>query len=395
MKLATFKGGVFLLELLNSLSTAFYFNYLFFYLKFEFGFSNQENLLVCALNGLVFMLTAYPGGRFGQKRGYLNGLLLGFITMGGALWISLLWRTIPGVITMMTLWTIGMCFTWPNLEALTAERESPRRIPKLVGIYNCVWAGGFAFAYFIGGAVIGSPPDWTRMFWIPAAINGVQVVVALALMPTWKRLHDPSIPAPRDETHRAHPQAPHFLKLAWLANPFAYIAINAAIPLIPDLAQRLQLTPRQAGFFCSIWFFARLATFVVLAVWPGWHYHFGYLLSAYVGIILCFTSMLLVDHLWLVMGIQAVFGWCLGVIYYSSLYYSVDAGDTKGEHAGIHEAAIGVGIFAGPAIGALSIYAFPERPASGVWGVSVALGAGLLALMYFRRSGMKGAASAR
>ena len=387
MKLSTFKAGVFLLELLNSLATAFYFNYLFFYLKFEFGFTNQQNLLVCALNGFVFMFTAYPGGRFGQKRGYMNALLVGFVTMGLALVVSLLWRSIFGAMVMMVLWTIGMCFTWPNLEALTAEREPRTRIPKLVGIYNCVWAGGFAFAYFIGGAVIDTPPDWTRMFWLPAAINGLQVAIALALAPTWRRLHElPEKDAP-DPAHTPHPEAGHYLKLAWLANPFAYIAINAAIPLIPDLAQRFQLSPRQAGFFCSVWFFARLATFVFLALWPGWHYHFGYLASAYVGIILCFTSMLLVDQLWLIMAIQVLFGWCLGVIYYSSLYYSVDAGDTKGEHAGVHEAAIGVGIFAGPAIGAVSIFAFPAHPESSVWGVALVLVAGLGALLYLRRRG--------
>ena len=87
-----------------------------------------------------------------------------------------------------------------------------------------------------------------------------------------------------------------------------------------------------------------------------------------------------------ILVVQVVLGWCLGVIYYSSLYYSMDAGDTKGEHAGVHEAAIGVGIFVGPAIGAASIWAFPAHPESGVWGVALVLVIGLGGLVYLRRA---------
>ena len=55
-------------------------------------------------------------------------------------------------------------------------------------------------------------------------------------------------------------------------------------------------------------------------------------------------------------------------------------GDTKGEHGGIHEAAIGLGIFAGPAIGAGSLALFPENKASSVIGVAIVLAVGLATL---------------
>jgi hypothetical protein len=185
-------------------------------------------------------------------------------------------------------------------------------------------------------------------------------------------------------SHARHPQAAQFLKLAWLANPFAYIAINGAIPLIPDLAARLNLSPKFAGFFCSIWFFSRMATFVVLWLWEGWHYRFGWIVSSYVGLIGCFCAMLLLDDLWAIVAVQIAFGWCIGLIYYSSLYYSMDVGEEKGSHGGVHEAAIGVGIFGGPAIGALSAFMFPERPASSVWGVAIVLTIGLVGLICLR-----------
>ena len=106
---------------------------------------------------------------------------------------------------------------------------------------------------------------------------------------------------------------------------------------------------------------------------------------AYVGTVICFAGMLLSSSIWLIVGIQIAFGWCMGLIYYSSLYYSMHVGETKGEHGGFHEAAIGAGIFAGPAIGAASIYFFPANPQSSVAGVALALMAGLAGLIRLAR----------
>ena len=59
--------------------------------------------------------------------------------------------------------------------------------------------------------------------------------------------------------------------------------------------------------------------------------------------IVSFGAMLLARDIWVLIASQAVFGLAIGLIYYSSLFYSMDVGETKGEHGGIHEAAIGAG----------------------------------------------------
>jgi len=81
---------------------------------------------------------------------------------------------------------------------------------------------------------------------------------------------------------------------------------------------------------------------------------------------------------------QLVLGWAVGLIYYSSLFYSMDASDTKGEHGGLHEAAIGIGIFSGPAIGALALRLAPQQAHASAWAVSGVLTLGLLALLVLR-----------
>ena len=122
--------------------------------------------------------------------------------------------------------------------------------------------------------------------------------------------------------------------MAWLANPFAYVAINTVVAIVPSLGRKLDLSPAMAGFFCSIWFFARLGTFLVLWLWTGWHYRMRWFLGAYLLLVGSFAALLLVPKLLVWSFAQVTFGLALGFFYYSSLYYSMDVGEAKGEHGG-------------------------------------------------------------
>ena len=147
------------------------------------------------------------------------------------------------------------------------------------------------------------------------------------------------------------------------------------------------LSTTMAGLFCSIWFFARLAAFVVMWQWPGWHYRFRWLLGGYLLLILGFASVLTADGLlWLGVG-QVAFGLAVGVLYYASLFYSMDVGEARAEQGGIHEAMMGAGNFAGPGIGALSLLIAPHASHSGVWSVSGLLAIGLAVLVRNRLKG--------
>src|SRR6266478_5961552 len=97
-----------------------------------------------------------------------------------------------------------------------------------------------------------------------------------------------------------------------------------------------------------------------------------------------FAVILMVPNLAVLVAAQIVFGGALGLIYYSSLFYSMDLSETKSEHGGIHEAAIGFGNFAGPAVAASSLYFLPQFASSGVLGVCVLLLGGLAGLVVMR-----------
>jgi MFS family permease len=384
------KAGIFAVEALNAFATSYFGTYIYFFTQHSHGFGKVSNLALSAAGGFIYIGGSWLGGRFAQKHGYFTALRLGFIILAAGLaWGGLFPSALAHVLTML-IWTAGLCLTWPTLEALVSEGEDWPGLQRMIGIYNVTWAVGSALAFFIGGALM-EKLGWASLFWLPVGVHALQFVALYfieAPAPPVTAPADPSSPrlVPHENAGLVAPgQAKVFLRMAWLANPFAYIAINSVIPVLPDLAVRLQLSPAVAGYVCSIFYITRLAAFVWLWQWAGWHYRFSWLAAAYAVLLLSYAILLLVPQLILIIVAQVFFGLAIGLIYYSSLFYSMDVGETKGEHGGLHEAAIGGGLFAGPAVGAATLHFLPQYPHSGTWAVCSLLVAGGLGLWWLNR----------
>jgi predicted MFS family arabinose efflux permease len=371
---------------MNSFATVLFFNYLYFFMRAQFGFNDKDNLAFAALLGLAYTFASWQAGRFARRYGYFTALKLGLSIMLVSLAVGSQLNSAPGLILTAIIVTLGMCLIWPTIEALVSEGETPEGVPRAVGLYNITWAVTNATAYFIGGTFI-QTFGFRSIFYLPIGI----VLIQLALT-FWLQNHaaelarlavnkPPAAPPPPDP-HRPSPaKAKAFLRMAWLANPFAYIAVNTLIAVIPGLAARLHLSPMLAGFICSLWCFARLGTFLVLWSWTGWHYRFRWLVTAFGLLVVSFAAILTVPSLAVLLAAQIFFGTAIGLIYYSSLFYSMDASEIKSEHGGIHEAAIGVGNCLGPAVGAASLQFLPQYANSGAVAVSALLLCGLGALL--------------
>ncbi len=381
------KFGYFTLEALNSFAGTFFLFYLFFLMRDEFGFSTRDNLLLTALHGFVYVFASWQGGRFTQRFGYFTALKLGFAGMGGGLSLGLLVPGVTGQVLALLGWTLPCCLIWPSLEALVTEGEDYHGTARMVGRYNIVWSGASAVAYFSGGWL------WENFGRNGLYGIGISLMVGQLLLTLWlERGARKMLPVAKPSTNHAPefatrgPALPpqRFLQMAWLANPFAYVAINTVGAVIPQLAEKFTLSPTQSGVFCSLWFFVRAISFVVLWQWTGWHYRFRWLLAAFLAMVGSFALLMLAGQFWLVLVAQLIFGGAVGLIYYSSLFYSMDVGEAKGEHGGLHEAAIGLGICVGPAVGAAAITLAPQSTHAGTWAVSGLLSAGLGGLLWLR-----------
>ena len=381
-----FKTACYTIEGLGSFATVIFFNYLYFFMQARHGFNDKDNLALAAVLGLTYAFASWQAGRFARRYGYFTALKVGFGIMLASLAVGSQLNSASGQILAAMAATPGMCLIWPTIEALVSEGESPEGVPRAVGFYNITWAVTNAFAFFIGGTFI-QTLGFKVIFYLPMCI----IVGQLALT-FWLQNHatelarlavnkPPAAPPPPDPNRPSPARAKAFLRMAWVANPFAYIAINTLIAVIPGLAARLHLSPMLAGFTCSLWCFARLGAFLTLWTWTGWHYRFRWLVTAFAVLILSFAAMLVVPNLAVLLLAQIFFGAASGLIYYSSLFYSMDASEIKSEHGGIHEAVIGVGNFVGPAVGAASLQFFPQHTHNGAIAVTGLLLIGFGALL--------------
>jgi predicted MFS family arabinose efflux permease len=393
MTLRQLKTGYFTLAALNTLASCYFFNYLFFFLHDAFKFGDRENLWTSALYGFVYIFSAWQCGKFAQRRGFITSLKLGFGGLTLLMAAGGLLESEAGILCVLVGYSIVLLFTWPALEALVSENETRAGMQHMVGIYNCTWSAAAALAYFTGGTLY----DWLgrgAVFWVPAAIFFCQFLFLnwLTRQTLGGEIRSGEEPAEEPKPHPKpaafrHPVSPGgFLKMAWLANPFAYVAMNTLLAVMPGIAQKLALSPTKVGWFCSIWFFGRLAAFAVLWRWSGWHYRFRWLFAAFVTLMISFVWLLQTRQLWVFVLAQVFFGLAAGLIYYSSLFYSMDVGEASAEHGGLHEAAIGAGVFAGPAVGAASLQFLPQHSDAGVFAVTGLLLFGLGGLLFLWRT---------
>jgi len=287
MMISPAKVLIYLIELINCYAAIYYSNFLFFYLQRTFGFGEKENLLTAALGGFVYIIAVWQGGKWAERFGCIRMLYMGCFGVILSLAMGLVFIIPTAQVMVFCLWTVGICFIWPALETVTSDRAGVS-LSKILGIYNVTWAAGGAIAYFTGGIVI-EKLGMASVFWLPLGLT----VVELALLPVaaqWlKKENDRQCP---DETLTlavSPEDAKRFLRMAWLANPFAYVAINTVIPLVPSIAEKLHLSTGMAGMFIGPAFGAATLYLVPAAIGIGaWS----------VGGLLCagFSGLLFVRH---------------------------------------------------------------------------------------------------
>ena len=380
-----FRAACYTIEGLNSFAVVIYFNYLYFYFRDTFGFNDRQNLELAAFLGVTYIFASLWAGKIAKRIGYFNALKIGFGIMAAGLLVGAQLHSIAGAVAAACVVNFGMCFIWPVLETLVTQGVDAARA---VGIYNITWALTNATAFFLGGTLI-EKLGYRSIFFVPLGFMLLQFAMVFWL----EKIRPPNLatekPAPNSARQNVNRPAPalvkSFQRMAWLANPFAYIAINTLLAVLPGIAHKFDLSPMFAGFVCSLWCFVRVGAFVVLWRWSGWHYQFRWLVTAFVLMVISFAVILTVPSLAAIFIAQIFFGATVGLMYYSSLFYAMDAHDSSSEQGGIHEAAIGLGNCLGPAAGAAALWLAPQNPSVGAWAVTGLLTLGLGGLVAVRK----------
>lgn len=335
------------IEGFNSFACTIFGSCLFFWTRARYGYSDTANLWLGTLQGLVYTVAPVLGGRWGDRCGH--DLMVRIGTLGMLAAAALTWLLHVPWLPFFTLplFIVSMCLTWPSLEAAVVLHPGRLSTPDRLGIYNMVWSGLGSLGFFAAGALFRLTPDAILL----AVLGFHAVQFAWLIFPRAPGVHPEVDRAPHRGDDLPQTTKRRFKRLGWLGNGVGYLMVGGLMTLAPTLGERLGLPAASAIWMMGAFFVARAVTFVLLWRWPGWHYHLGWTVASLLAGPLALALIFITSQIgWLVLALL-VLGSAVGLSYYSSIYYSLDYGEEKGEHGGWHESIIGLGGLLGPLSG--------------------------------------------
>lgn len=322
--------------------------------------SPSGRLWMSAAWGFVYIFVSLLAGRVVEKWGPRRAVItVSCLTVFTAL-LGLTVMALPVawmVLLVMLPYNLTSSLTWPAIESGLTRSPGKMSLSARIAVYNLSWSGG-AFASMTHGYL----EEWSfsLVFIVPAVLS------ALAAFCLWKwgvpadKIAAQNVPDEAEGEHElddpaVRRRAQLLLKMAWISNPLAYVAIYVVLPIMTQLAQQAGIvTLGAAAFVGSIWFIARFVGFGITWKWIGWHYKMIWQIGPLTAIALSLAGMLMIHSLLALVFLQIVFGLSAALLYSASLYYAMHVSSGHGGHAAFHEAALGIGTMAGPMIGALS-----------------------------------------
>lgn len=354
----------YVIEGLNAFACTILGSCIYFWTRARYGYDDATNLWLGGLQGIFYVLMPPLGGRLGDRFGHARMTLLGTLGMIVASVLLLAVHQAWMPFLALPLFISAMSLSWPSLEAAVVLHPGRLSTPDRLGIYNVVWSSLGSLSFFSAGALFRIAPD--TILWTALAIH-----IAQAAWLLWPRGEAPACTGER-AAHRGD-QVPHrtkrrFKQLGWLGNGTGYLMQGGLLTLAPSVGERLGLPPASAIWMICTFFAARAMTFALLWRFTGWHYRLPWMLAALVAAPAALALIFFSSSLAFLLPALALFGACIGLGYYSSIYYSLDYGDEKGEHGGWHESIIGMGGLVGPlaGVGGLSLIGLPHGATLGV-----------------------------
>jgi MFS family permease len=320
----------------------------------------NENLL--SWIGLVFafgyVLSCQLSGRLSDRLGrkaFAIGAILSNVALMGALAIRE---------TRQTLFVAGFLaalfqgFFWPQMEAWLCHGISDEESKKMLGRYCLSWSTGSA----IGPGVAGYLHRWggesgaggAYCYLFLAAVCLVSLFPVLGVRDRVVSHAQTSAPengdAPPADARRL------LVRVALVVNLVYYGSVGIVRNLLPRFIREYGMGIDEGGYLGATTVAVQAFTFYLLTHWRGWKYRMGFYLWAQALAAACLLSLALFPSRPVFYGAFFLVGFPASLIYFSSIFYAVDATPhEKGKYAGHHETMIGAGLAAGPATGFLVI----------------------------------------
>lgn len=341
-----------------------------------YGYGETEIFLLALLYGAVYIPGALGVGpalrRFAARHTWLtSGRLLAAICIVLGLLAALPLLTKPsaedGTLGAWAIWLMmaaqGLLSgaTWPIVESyLSGGRRGPN-LRHATGLFNITWGSCIVVSLAALGPFVRPHP-------LEALAAMLPVYVVCALLTIWMG------PEPARSLPDAHPTRPmrykKLLSVFRVQLPTSFLVIAVLEPASPFLIASVAIEDPWRAPAAAIWLATRVATFVLLTRWHGWHGRWAMpvfaallLLAGFAGITVGPNVEATAPARVLVLGGLAVLGLGVGMIYTGALYYAMEVGDAEIDAGGKHEAFIGLGYLGGPLVGLMAYgFAQPHGP---------------------------------
>lgn len=361
----------FFIEAILSFACSFLFIGIFFYTARVFQWDLTRNFLLASAQGAVYVVSALASQKIVRVMGGRRLMIVSHIILAG---ISLAGVLVSNHV-LLTVIIIGyvplIAINWPVIEAAAAANADPHTLSRRIGLYNIIWAATGAIGLALQGTLMRY--DARSVFFIPMVIHIVIVLLVLARKRYGRapapgsQIAPPPHLAPEPQLLAQRTQA---LWLARIALPSTYVVIYSLSAIMPLLPVMKSLDQATQTLVASSWLASRWLTFWFLGATRFWHTRPRMLLGAALLMAVSFIAITSPLGLTGMILAQLLLGVSVGLIYTASLYFGMVLSDASTEHAGYHEALIGLGQILGPGIGALTQWRWKDDLRAGVIAVS-------------------------
>ncbi|MEK7396531.1 MAG: MFS transporter [Candidatus Poribacteria bacterium] len=272
-------------------------------------------------------------------------------------------KSLPFLVAFFPLTGFFISAFWPPYEAWIGEISDGRPLEKRVRMFNLAWATGVMIGNVMSGYFY--ELDHRIPFYFASAGSFIAFMII--------SLHSKPVMNHKSENVLEHFEnneadiPPHirkkFLYISWVAIFFTWITLGVLRYIFPKLISDLLMPPRYFGLLMFTWAGTQVFLFYILGATKRWHYRIEFSiicqLLGCVGFIIIFLTNYPIFWAFALM----LFGIQTGMVYFSSIYYSLCGHADAGNKSGWHESILSSGGFFGPFIaGALAKYVGIKSP---------------------------------
>jgi predicted MFS family arabinose efflux permease len=315
----------------------------YFFLKEQFLFTDEQNLLLAVSSGMAAVIGALMSARISRWLSPRYTLITVYVLLVFICVIQAIWTGPVTICIGTTCMMLLMLITWPILESYLSAGLSALDISRSIGRFNITWAIAMPLGMISAGPLIQYIPR--GLYVLPAVLVFIPLLLAFSLEQQPQHL---------SKDHDDRPDGPTTSRYYWLMIAARWtMLLNTSLgislaPLLPGILKGLGVKVVWATAVAGVQDALRLFMFIIMQRTTRWHNRGRLLAMAIIGLIIGVTLIYTASNIWMVVAGQILIGACGPMTYYIALYYAMLVHNASVEAGGAHEGVAALGLAVGP-----------------------------------------------